>query len=153
MDTKSSIIPQLGKTAKLIDHYLESQLNDAGIPLTKIQFIILMVINKHGGQHQGCLATLVGKDKTTFTRNISTLERKKLVERTMCIDDKRAKNVSITEAGRDYLELAKPIMTKIFKDFESDISTKEKEQFIHILNKIKLKLGNLSDSQLLKITE
>lgn len=87
MELENSILPQLGRTIKYLDLYIEEELDKAGVPLTKMQFVFLKVIERNGGQPQNCLAELTGRDKTTFTRNIKTLEKKNFVRRTPSEND------------------------------------------------------------------
>jgi DNA-binding MarR family transcriptional regulator len=102
-----------------------------------------MIIQRNQAQPQNSLAELTGRDKTTFTRNIRTLERKKLVQRDCSLSDRRNKLVSITPLGEKYLELARPILKGIIGETEQDISHEEREKFLETLNKIKSKLCQL----------
>ena len=129
-ELEKSILPHLGKTVKLLDLYIEDQFADAGIPLTKLQYVFLMIIQRNQAQPQNSLAELTGRDKTTFTRNIRTLERKNLVQRDFSPSDRRNKLVSITPLGEEYLELARPILKAIIGETEKDISREEREKFL-----------------------
>ena len=142
-ELEKSILPHLGKTVKLLDLYIEDQFADAGIPLTKLQYVFLMIIQRNQAQPQNSLAELTGRDKTIFTRNIRTLERKNLVQRDFSPSDRRNKLVSITPLGEKYLELARPILKGIIGETEQDISHEEREKFLETLNKIKSKLCQL----------
>ena len=140
MNIEQSIIPLFGKTAKILDLYIEDRLADEGIPLSKLQFIFLMIISKNNGQPQSNLAELTGKCKTTFTRNITTLERKNLVLRDASPVDKRIKLVYIKPIGLEYIQRSRPIIQSIIEEIEEDITTEEKEAFKKTLNKIRQKL-------------
>jgi DNA-binding MarR family transcriptional regulator len=140
MDIENCILPLLGKTVKYLDLYIEDQLAEAGIPLTKLQFVFLIIIENNKEQPQSSLAELTGRDKTTFTRNINTLERKNLVTRKPSPSDKRNKLVNITSLGREYINKSKPIIQKIISEIEEDITDQERENFMRTLNKIRTKL-------------
>ena len=149
MDFEQSILPKLGKTGRILDLHIEEKLSESGIPLSKLQFMFLMTISKNHGKAQNCLADLTGRNKTTFTRNINTLERHKLVTRTAAPDDKRSKLVHITLLGQEYVEKSKPIIHHILDELESAITEKERIQFLLTLDKIKqklLRLGNKSNA-------
>ena len=149
MNIEQSILPQLGKTGRILDLHIEDKLDEAGIPLSKLQFIFLMIISKNSGKAQNCLAELTGRNKATFTRNINTLERKKLVIRKSCHADKRSKLVYLTPLGEGYVTKSKPIIANIIQEMESVITQEEREQFLNTLEKIKhklLQLGNKSDT-------
>lgn len=145
MNIEQSILPLIGKTGRILDLHIEDKLAESGIPLSKLQFVFLMVISKNSGQDQNCLAELTRRNKTTFTRNINTLERKKLVLRKSSPDDKRRKLVYLTPLGNDYVERSKPIIKKIITEMELAITPEEREQFIKTLDKIKIKLLQLSN--------
>tara|TARA_R110002050_G_scaffold149463_1_gene275986 strand:+ start:4366 stop:4818 length:453 start_codon:yes stop_codon:yes gene_type:complete len=140
MKIAESILPSLGRTVKSLDLYVEEKMYEADIPLSKLQLIFLKIISVHNAQAQSSLAELTGRDKTTFTRNINTLERKKLVTRKSCATDKRVKLVCITPLGRTFVEKAMPILEGIVDEVEVDISAEEKAQFLTTLEKIKNKL-------------
>ena len=145
MNIEQSILPLLGKTVKIIDLHIEDELSNENIDITKLQFVFLIVIKKNNGKPQQSLAELTGRDKTTFTRNIATLERKNLVTRQCCHTDKRSKLVHITPLGLEYIEKSKPILIKVINELESAITLDEREQFMSTLQKIKqksLQLGN-----------
>lgn len=140
MNLEESILPRMGKTMKLLDLHIEDKLVEAGIPLTKLQFVFLHVISRNDRQPQNFCATLAGRDKTTFTRNFNTLERKGLVSREVSPTDKRSKLVSITPLGQELLEKSKPIIAKIVDELEGALTTEEREVFVGALDKIKEKL-------------
>ncbi len=148
MDIDNHILPFLGKTVKLLDLYIEEELAKNDILLTKMQFVFLMIISKNNNQPQNNLAHLTGRDKTTFTRNISTLEKKGLVKRCLSEQDKRIKLVSITEAGTECLKKAYPIMHSIMYEVELGISEEERTSFMNTLTKIRTKLIALREQQI-----
>lgn len=140
MSLEESILPRMGKTMKLLDLHIEDKLVEAGIPLTKLQFVFLMIIARNDGQPQNFCAELTGRDKTTFTRNFNTLERRALVSRTVSPTDKRSKLVSIMPLGKELLEKSKPIIAEIVAEIEGELTKSERDVFVGALDKIKAKL-------------
>ena len=140
MNLENSILPSLGRTAKVLDLMIEDKLDKEGIPLSKLQFVFLKVISVNNEQPQSNLAELTGRDKTTFTRNIKTLERKELVVRKSSSTDKRVKLVCITPKGRDLMDRAMPFICDMVDDVESELSEEERTIFLGTLNKIRNKL-------------
>lgn len=147
MNIENSILPFLGRTVKFLDFYVEEEFARKGINLSKMQFVFLMIISRNNGQPQNNLAFLTGRDKTTFTRNIGTLERKGWVERKPSEEDKRIKLVCITELGKSVLEEAAPIIESIIDEVEDGITEKERESFLHTLTKIRTKLISLREDK------
>lgn len=140
MKLEDSILPYLGKTMKMLDMYIEDQLTVKNIPLSRLQFVFLLNISRNEGETQGCLAQMVARDKTTFTRNMSTLEKKGLIMRKSSSQDKRSKQIYLTDSGKDFLDRSKPIIEEIMEMIEEGISADERTAFIDTINKIKNKL-------------
>lgn len=140
IELDNSILPWLGKTMKMLGNYVEDEFNEAGIPITRIQFVTLKIISKNGDLPQNNLAFLCGRDKTTFTRNLNILERKQLVQRCVSTEDKRIKLISITPKGTQMLKQAQPIINKIMSSIEKDISETDREQFKDILSRIRTQI-------------
>ena len=143
---EQSIMPRMGATVGLLGQVVENSIALSGISLSKLQFVILKNIAHNNGANQCNLAFLSGRDKTTFTRNIKTLERKQLVERKTSHVDRRVKEVYITPTGRQYLEMAEPIISNIVDEIESTITTEERQQFLNTLQKLQRKLTSLDKS-------
>lgn len=140
MDLENSILPSLGRTAKVLDLLIEDKLHKEGIPLSKLQFVFLRIISVNNEQPQNNLAELTGRDKTTFTRNIKTLERKELVIRKSSSADKRVKLVCITPKGTELVDKAMPFICEMVDDVEAELSSEERTVFLETLNKVRTKL-------------
>ena len=140
MNLENSILPNLGRTAKVLDLMIEDKLFAEGIPISKLQFVFLRIISGNNEQPQSNLAELTGRDKTTFTRNIKTLERKNLVVRTSSSTDKRVKLVCITPKGQELVNKALPFIGEMVAEVEAELSEVERTVFLETLNKIKNKL-------------
>lgn len=140
MDITQATLPFLGRTMKMLDNYIEDLFSEAGVPLSKMQFVTLKIINHHQELAQNSLAHLCGKDKTTLTRNINTLERKQLVVRTVSKTDKRIKLVTITPQGKALLNQAMPLIGKVANELDQSINAQEREQLKAILSKIRAQI-------------
>jgi DNA-binding MarR family transcriptional regulator len=140
MNLENSILPNLGQTAKVLDLMIEDKLYAEGIPLSKLQFVFLRIISGNNEQPQSNLAELTGRDKTTFTRNIKTLERKELVVRIPSSTDKRVKLVCITTKGKELVAKAMPFIEEMVTEVEAELTDEERSVFLETLNKIKNKL-------------
>ena len=147
MNLENSILPFLGRTVKFLDMYIEEEFARNGINLSKMQFVFLTIISRNNCQPQNNLAFLTGRDKTTFTRNINTLEKKGWVERELSDKDKRIKLVCITELGKSILQDAAPIIETIIDEVEEGITEKERDSFLHTLATIRTKLTSLREDK------
>jgi DNA-binding MarR family transcriptional regulator len=125
---------------KMLDNYFEDSLYAADIPLSKLQFVTLKIISRNNGSPQNKLAHLCGKDKTTLTRHINTLERKQLVVRSVSSQDRRVKLIEITPKGTELLQQAQPVIGKIIQHIETNLSEAERATFKDLLQKIRTQI-------------
>lgn len=98
------------KAARTITRAFEKELRPHGVRAT--QFTVLAVLAHRGPQTIGALAELLGTDRTTLTRNLALLERRRLI-RIRPGDDARARIASITAQGRAIFEGALPAWRKV----------------------------------------
>ena len=131
-----SIIPWMGKTLKALDFFISEQFANEGITLTKAQFVLLRVLTRNDGIPQNDLAFITNRDKTSLTRLIHTMERKKFVFRKSSMEDKRINLVFITKQGKQVLKDANPALRKINAQVHQNLSGEEIESTIETLKKI-----------------
>ncbi|WP_144182822.1 MarR family winged helix-turn-helix transcriptional regulator [Elioraea rosea] len=74
--------------------------------LRSTQFTLLAVLALKGEQTIGALATIIGADRTTMTRNVALAARRGLVTVARDEADARSRRVAITPGGRSTLEEA-----------------------------------------------
>lgn len=78
--------------------------------ITQRQFAVLAAVAEHDGATQTDLVRLTGIDRSTMAEMAARLIAKGLLERRRSPFDARANAVSLTEAGRETLEAARPKM-------------------------------------------
>lgn len=78
--------------------------------ITQRQFAVLAAVAEHDGATQTDLVRLTGIDRSTMAEMAARLISKGLLERRRSSFDARANAVSLTVAGRDTLEAARPKM-------------------------------------------
>jgi DNA-binding MarR family transcriptional regulator len=71
------------------------------------QYALLSALDQQPGCNQAMLATALGLDKTTLSRNLSVLARKGWIARQEAAD-RRERGFRLTAAGRGLLQTAKP---------------------------------------------
>lgn len=135
-ELEKSLLPWLGRTMKALDYYLIDKFESKGIPLTKAQMITLRVLSRQDGIAQNNLAFITNRDKTSLTRLIDTMEKKQLVSRSHSPNDRRVKQVFITEKGKNVVESAVPALHEIMKDVQAGLSQEEIDTTIMVLKKI-----------------
>jgi DNA-binding MarR family transcriptional regulator len=105
---------------------LVTQLYDEALSahdLTIAQFGLMTTIAQHRARQLkdisiGALANAVGLDPTTLNRNLSTLQREKLVDVRPDEKDRRVRAVALTAAGRERLKKATPAWRAAQADLE-----------------------------------
>ena len=135
MNSKHAIISIL-KTSAFISEILLSGLKPYEI--SEQQFNVLRILRGQKGIAANLSTVqerMVHKMSNT-TRLIDKLIQKKLVKRNVCIENRRKIELFITEDGLDFLKKIDPITDEIEKKILSNISSKDLNSLISILNSI-----------------
>lgn len=112
MGIENTLVPWLGRTSKMIDNHVQELFCKKDICLTKIQWVFLKKVQEQNGVAQQELACLTGRDKTSLTRLVNTMEKKNLVARIPSKLDKRINNIHITKKGALLYNETLPIIEK-----------------------------------------
>ena len=115
-----------------------------GLEISLDQWLVLGPVWKNDGISQKEISEYCGKDKTSVTKIIDTLEKKNLVVRVTDQLDHRVKRVVLSQKGRELFLSALPVMAQTRDELRSGISDKEIEALKSILSKI---YKNLKDIQ------
>ena len=135
MNSKHAIISIL-KTSAFISEILLSGLKPYEI--SEQQFNVLRILRGQKGIAANLSTVqdrMVHKMSNT-TRLIDKLIQKKLVKRNVCVKNRRKIELFITEDGLDFLKKIDPITDEIEKKILSNISSKDLNSLISILNLI-----------------
>ena len=133
---EENLIPWIGKTGKLLGSAINKIMKEKGINLTREQFIILKILKTNNGKPQQDLAFITESDKTSLSRLISNMEKNNLIIRKSTKEDKRVKNVYITEYGKKLLETTTPVVIETMKKFQEGITENEIQQAIETIKKL-----------------
>jgi len=140
MDLENTLAPWLGKTMKMIDNHIQDIFDAENIDLTKTQWVILKMLKTRDGVPQQELAFIAGRDKTSLTRLINTMERKNLVARIPSKKDKRINLVYLTKYGNYMFKKTLPIMKKFASGLQENISEEEIKIAISVIKKVQQNL-------------
>ena len=135
MNSKHAIISIL-KTSAFISEILLSGLKPYEI--SEQQFNVLRILRGQKGIAANLSTVqdrMVHKMSNT-TRLIDKLIQKKLVKRNVCVKNRRKIELFITEDGLDFLKKIDPIIDEIEKKILNNISSKDLNSLISILNSI-----------------
>jgi len=136
IDFENSIGPWLGKTGKMVDYFIQETFKSKNLDLTKEQMIVLKKLHDRDGLNQNELAFLTLRNKSSLTRLLTKMEKKNYIFRKQSKEDKRIKNVFLTEFGKEVFEKTKPVIRNLIATMEQNISLEEKQQIIKIFKKI-----------------
>lgn len=105
------------------------------VDLTPVQFSALCAIQTHPGIDQASIAGLIAYDRATLGKVIDRLEAKALVSRSVSKFDRRAREVTLTEAGGALLKRVHPIVTAAQSEILTGLNEAEQVQFVALLQK------------------
>lgn len=136
IDFERSIGPWMGRTMKLVDYHIHESFANAGLDLTKEQMVVLKKLDGHDGLNQNELAFLTYRDKSSLARLLRKMESKGYILRSQNVDDKRENLVFLTEEGKNVYDRTRPVIKALIDKMECNISVKEKDQMIALLQKV-----------------
>jgi len=112
-----------------------AEVENAGYDLTPVQYAALAAIGSHPGSDQVTLAGLIAYDRTTITGVIDRLVQKGLVIRQASIRDRRARELSITDAGKRTLRGIAPAVEAAQQVMLRGLTAKESSELMRLLKK------------------
>ena len=133
----------LGWLLATVSHAFTSELTAAleELSVTPRAYCVLATAMQ-GEYTQTALAQAIGLDKTTMVVTIDALEKAGLVERRMSGQDRRARVIDVTEAGRAKVGEGERIVAAIQEDVLSSLSPGLRDAFVAALRE--LTCGRLS---------
>lgn len=133
---QDSLVPWLGKTMKMIDHHIEDILAENHVDLTKNQFVVLKNVEQNNGLSQQELAFFCNRNKSTLTRMVATLEKKKYIHKVHCQEDKRKYKIMVTPLGKEVVDQAVPHLIEFVMQIQHGVTEEETTIVKKVLNKI-----------------
>lgn len=97
----SCLCLQVQRASRAVGRHYDNAFRPLG--LNNWQFSLLTAIEGVGTPNVNELATLLGMDRTTMTRNLSVLQRRNLLTMRQDARDGRVRRASLTPLGRDLL--------------------------------------------------
>jgi len=92
------------------------------LELTNGQFSLLMSLNRPTPAGMAGVADLLAMDRTTLTANLKPLERRGLLTVSADPDDRRSRQLRLTDAGRVLLAKAVPIWRRTHAAIERQLA-------------------------------
>jgi len=107
----------------------------AGFDLTSVQFAALDAIAQQPGIDQASLAATISFDRATIGGVIDRLERKGLVQRWVSAQDRRARLLHLTPAGRQLLLASRPVVEALQDEILAPLTRAERAAFLALAHK------------------
>ena len=107
----------------------------AGYDLTPVQYAALAAVKAHKGIDQATLAGLIAYDRTTIGGVVDRLEQKGLVSRRVSKEDRRARVLEITPAGKRTLTGIEPAVAQAQKSLLRGLDATEAAQLLRLMRK------------------
>jgi len=112
-----------------------AEVEQAGYDLTPVQYAALSAVDATPGIDQVTLAGLIAYDRTTITGVVDRLVQKGLVVRRASSRDRRARELTITEAGRRTLGGITPAVEEAQRIMLRGLTEKEAKELTRLLGK------------------
>jgi DNA-binding MarR family transcriptional regulator len=106
-----------------------------GFDLTPVQFAALRTIEDRPGLDQVTLATRIAYDRVTIGGVVDRLVKKGLVTRRQSKQDRRSRELFLTEAGRDTLKAVLPFVVEVQGAIMERLTAEEERLFTDLLKK------------------
>lgn len=116
--------------------HINSLFAQQGIDLTSEMYSVLRELWKKDGQKQQDLAGLLYKDKSSITKIVDNLEKRKLVTRVTDENDRRNKQITLTREGQALKKKVLPLVNDLLQRSTAHISQSKMEQARQVLETI-----------------
>ena len=107
-----------------------------GYDLTSVQFAAMQVLKENPGLEQAQMAELIAYDRATIGGVIDRLEKQGYVLRVVSPQDRRAREVSLTESGEAVLADVYPVIEALQQDILHNLDSAEQQQFLTLAKKV-----------------
>lgn len=104
--------------------------------LTPRQHAILEAVAAEDGATQSQLVAATGVDRSTLAELVARLGERGLLERSRSITDARAKQVRLTEAGRERLDASRPAAAEVDQTLLARLPKDKRARFLKDLGRL-----------------
>jgi DNA-binding MarR family transcriptional regulator len=135
----------LGRSLKVFKHQVAAEFKNKEIELTFEQYVMLHMINSNCDLIQQDLANHLQKDKSLIVRQINGLIEKQYVVRHTNKEDKRKRNLILTQKGLEMMNQMTELALDVSRKLLSGISDNDYSTFRNVLNKIQENGGSVEE--------
>jgi len=112
-----------------------AEVEQAGYDLTPVQYAALAAVGSNPGVDQVTLAGLIAFDRTTITGVVDRLVTKRLITRRESRRGRRARELTITAAGRQTLRGIAPAVEAAQRTMLRGLTDREANELLRLLQK------------------
>ena len=109
---------------------------EAGVELDRAAYGVLAALEGDPGVRLSALADRLGIDISTASRHVHSLQEKELVRRATDPADRRAANLSLTEAGREVLTKVHTARCRLIERVVEDWDAAEVDQLATLMERL-----------------
>jgi len=113
----------------------EAMIREAGIPLDRALFPLLVGIEKLGPIGVVDIADRVGRDYTTVSRQVSKLEELGLVRRESSAADRRIRMAAVTSRGKEMTDLVDAARERMGRKIFASWKQTEMDELVRLMRK------------------
>jgi MarR family transcriptional regulator, 2-MHQ and catechol-resistance regulon repressor len=128
----------LMQTSKGIQESLRLEMSKNNLSIT--EFSVLEVLYHKGKQNIQQIGQSILISSGSMTYVIDRLEKKGLIFRSACPDDRRAIHVALTDDGNNFMKDIMPKHHQWVENVFSSLNTEESEIFVNLLKKVRKKI-------------
>ncbi|MEO9902077.1 MarR family transcriptional regulator [Nisaea sp.] len=128
----------------------QDSLKASGYHLTPVQYACLATLEQKPGIDQATLAGLIAYDRATIGTVLDKLEAKGLVIRRTNPRDRRAREMHLTDAGRDLYRSVTPLVQDIQTLMTEGLEPEERAEFLRLAAKLASSRNALSRAPLIE---
>ena len=126
----------LGRSRRVFKYQMAAEFRNKEIDLSFEQFVILKLLNSNAEFIQQDLADRLQRDKSIIVRHINCLLEHQFVVRITNKEDKRKKNLALTNNGIEILNRMNAVAVDVSNKLLSGVTEHELEIFKYVLTKI-----------------
>ncbi|MBY6090910.1 MarR family winged helix-turn-helix transcriptional regulator [Pseudooceanicola sp. 502str34] len=116
-------------------HVFAAQTKAAGLDVTPVQFAAMDAIRDNPGIDQAGIAAAIAYDRATIGGVIDRLEQKGWISRSVSKRDRRARVVTLTDAGTAMFERILPVVRDLQSDILPGLTEEERRHFLELAHK------------------
>jgi len=128
-----------------------AEVEGAGFDITPVRYAALAAVGANPEIDQVSLAGLIAFDRTTITGVVDRLVLKGLITRRESSQDRRARELKITHAGRRTLRSMTPAVEAAQRTMMDGLTEKEEKELVRLLQKAIAAGNGLSRAPLRKV--